>query len=427
MDAKKTGALIAARRRALGLTQKQLSETLHVSDKAVSKWETGGSYPEITLLPALAHTLGVTVDELLAGEAPPEEPAPASPEAHADEAPPPPRAADEAARMEDCDNRLLFGWLAGILLAGAPFAGGIMSVPFVERYTLWGVAALLLTGLLLWHSAKRTRLADGAPEAAALSRRRVRLLWGVGAASLLVLIAGRTFFGILAFADSRPFDALLSRLTQEQLSNGTLTSRPTLLFDYSGLIYGWPLYLPAQAAIWLTLLVPLGLAAVRFRRMRPETPRLRPLAPVLSLVYMLAAGWIALLCRIFAVPGLDKTALFEQFGDDLWRGAGVPFSALYPWLPWAMTAAAAVIGALLWRRTKNVPAAVFLPVGTALSCAGARWNTTLGAQYLPMELQYGPDAAFVLQLTVHSGQVYLTVCVCLILMYAAVLWPGKAD
>ena len=44
-----------------------------------------------------------------------------------------------------------------------------------------------------------------------------------------------------------------------------------------------------------------------------------------------------------------------------------------------------------------------------------------------MELQYGPDAAFVLQLTVHSGQVYLTVCVCLILMYAAVLWPGKAD
>ena len=139
--------------------------------------------------------------------------------------------------MEDCDNRLLFGWLACILLAGAPFAGGIMSVPFVERYTLWGIAALLLAGLLLWHSAKRTRLADGAPEAAALSLRRVRLLWGVGAASLLALIAGRTCFGVLAFADSRPFDALLARLTQDQFSNGTLTSRPTLLFDYSGLIY----------------------------------------------------------------------------------------------------------------------------------------------------------------------------------------------
>ena len=44
MDAKKTGALIAARRRALGLTQKQLAETLHVRDKAVSKWETGVSH-----------------------------------------------------------------------------------------------------------------------------------------------------------------------------------------------------------------------------------------------------------------------------------------------------------------------------------------------------------------------------------------------
>ena len=369
----------------------------------------------------------MTVDELLAGEAPPEEPVSSPPEAHADEAPPPPRVSDEAARMEDCDNRLLFGWLAGILLAGAPFAGGIMSVPFVERYTLWGVAALLLAGLLLWHSAKRTRLADGAPEAAALSLRRVRLLWGVGAASLLALIAGRTCFGVLAFADSRPFDALLSRLTQDQFSVGTLTSRPTLLFDYSGLIYGWTSYLPAQAVIWLTLLVPLTLAAIRFRRMQTDTPRLRPLAPVLSLVYALAAGWIALLCRIFAVPGLNKAALFEQFGDDLWRGGGVPFSALYPWLPWAMTAAAVVIGAVLWRRTKNIPAAVFLPVGTAVACAGARWSTTLGAQYLPMEMQHGPDAAFVLQLTVHAGRVYLTACICLILMYAAMLWPKKGD
>lgn len=41
MDAKKTGALIAARRRALGLTQSQLAEKLCVSDKTVSKWETG--------------------------------------------------------------------------------------------------------------------------------------------------------------------------------------------------------------------------------------------------------------------------------------------------------------------------------------------------------------------------------------------------
>lgn len=44
MDARKTGALIAERRKALGLTQKELAEQLLVSDKAVSKWETGVSH-----------------------------------------------------------------------------------------------------------------------------------------------------------------------------------------------------------------------------------------------------------------------------------------------------------------------------------------------------------------------------------------------
>ncbi|HIX90101.1 MAG TPA: helix-turn-helix domain-containing protein [Candidatus Agathobaculum pullicola] len=43
MDARTMGALIAARRKALGLTQKQLAERLLVSDKAVSKWENGVS------------------------------------------------------------------------------------------------------------------------------------------------------------------------------------------------------------------------------------------------------------------------------------------------------------------------------------------------------------------------------------------------
>ena len=43
MEAKETGALIAARRKALGLSQAELAERLHVTDKAVSKWENGGS------------------------------------------------------------------------------------------------------------------------------------------------------------------------------------------------------------------------------------------------------------------------------------------------------------------------------------------------------------------------------------------------
>lgn len=43
MEAKKTGAFIAARRRELQMTQRQLGEELGISDKTVSKWETGGS------------------------------------------------------------------------------------------------------------------------------------------------------------------------------------------------------------------------------------------------------------------------------------------------------------------------------------------------------------------------------------------------
>lgn len=51
-----------------GMTQVSLAKKLNVSDKSVSKWETGLGYPEITLLPKLASVLGVTVDYLLTGE-----------------------------------------------------------------------------------------------------------------------------------------------------------------------------------------------------------------------------------------------------------------------------------------------------------------------------------------------------------------------
>lgn len=57
--------IIRARRMELGLTQEQLASLLGVSAPAVNKWERGNSYPDITLLPVLARTLGVDLNTLL--------------------------------------------------------------------------------------------------------------------------------------------------------------------------------------------------------------------------------------------------------------------------------------------------------------------------------------------------------------------------
>lgn len=68
MDSQKIGQYIAYKRKAKGMTQKQLADALLITNKAVSKWETGTSMPDISLLKELARILEVTVDELLNGE-----------------------------------------------------------------------------------------------------------------------------------------------------------------------------------------------------------------------------------------------------------------------------------------------------------------------------------------------------------------------
>ena len=68
MDQIKTGRFIAGERKRKGCTQKQLAETLNISDKTISKWERGGGFPEVSLLLPLCQELGVTVNELLSGE-----------------------------------------------------------------------------------------------------------------------------------------------------------------------------------------------------------------------------------------------------------------------------------------------------------------------------------------------------------------------
>lgn len=63
-----TGAMIKRLREEKKLTQAALAEGINVTDKAVSKWETGRGYPDISLVEPLAAALGVSVIELLSGE-----------------------------------------------------------------------------------------------------------------------------------------------------------------------------------------------------------------------------------------------------------------------------------------------------------------------------------------------------------------------
>lgn len=68
MEKEKFGKFVAFLRKEQGMTQKDLAERLCLTDKAVSKWERGLSFPDISMLEPLAEIFGVTILELLQGE-----------------------------------------------------------------------------------------------------------------------------------------------------------------------------------------------------------------------------------------------------------------------------------------------------------------------------------------------------------------------
>lgn len=68
MDKYVTGAVIRKLRENKNMTQEELAEKVFVSSKAVSKWETGQGFPDISLIEPLAQALGISVIELLSGE-----------------------------------------------------------------------------------------------------------------------------------------------------------------------------------------------------------------------------------------------------------------------------------------------------------------------------------------------------------------------
>ena len=66
------GEMISALRKEKGMTQRELAQLLHMTDKAVSKWERGAACPDTQTIPRLAEILGISIEELMTAKPAPE-------------------------------------------------------------------------------------------------------------------------------------------------------------------------------------------------------------------------------------------------------------------------------------------------------------------------------------------------------------------
>lgn len=293
MDARNTGALIAARRKALGLTQKQLAARLLVSDKAVSKWEVGASYPEVTLLPPLAQVLGLTVDELLAGEAQQQEQAADNAAAAPQDAPPeggkphgkaaafspeaflPPQ--DYLAdRLGSTDDKLLLA--AAVLILAAAYCGRLIGQGAVLRDLV--IVAVVYIAFRVWHGKQCGRFAALGVDTA-VSRRRARM------ADIL--------FGVVWLV------VALAAWPGQQVKWLLYEYELTKIDRYHVILDAIDIHVTNETAwlgVYALAYVPLGLAlvgvfALAYRRMTKET-RFRPLAVALpALPALIGAAAVA--------------------------------------------------------------------------------------------------------------------------------------
>ena len=127
MDQKKIGAFIAQRRKEHRLTQAQLAERLGVTDKAVSKWETGRCLPDASLIEDVCLCLDVTIHEFFAGERLAEEAVPTQAEKNMIQA------------VSDCQKRDKKP-APGLYLLGACLGMAVLS-GIRSNWTPWAVAA----------------------------------------------------------------------------------------------------------------------------------------------------------------------------------------------------------------------------------------------------------------------------------------------
>ena len=68
MELKKIGMFIASSQKEKNMTQKELADRIGVTDKAVSRWETGRGFPDVSILKSLSEVLGMSITEIVNGE-----------------------------------------------------------------------------------------------------------------------------------------------------------------------------------------------------------------------------------------------------------------------------------------------------------------------------------------------------------------------
>ncbi len=129
MNSERVGRFIAEQRKLCGLTQNQLAERLHVTDKAVSRWETGKGYPDIQTLTVLGEVLDISLNELLRGEKiPPEQAAAAAEESVAD--------AYSSVRRTKKNSRLIVAAVCILAVAACLLLSAILKNNNVDQFNM---------------------------------------------------------------------------------------------------------------------------------------------------------------------------------------------------------------------------------------------------------------------------------------------------
>lgn len=140
MDQVKIGRFIAERRKAVGFTQMQLAEKLNITDRAVSKWETGRSMPDSSIMPELCDALKISINDLFNGEVLDMENYKEKSENLIIEM----ATQKEAADKKLLSLEILIGVFASVILIGATLAIAYMQIP------VWVKVCVEVIGFILF-------------------------------------------------------------------------------------------------------------------------------------------------------------------------------------------------------------------------------------------------------------------------------------